>query len=445
MVSRHLYVSGFDARTDVARLFLPRVYWTWTDDTVRAFKEVYDAHFFNPALCQSKRAIHNLTWGDWGLFSEIRDTTDVLLGALVSKSPVLIGWQHHACDGAVGDPFMFCYFEPFSMCKTSDFPRSVRRTYIRRNFDVFKNAGLETVWSNLLRRGLRLQQPPPEPEPEPECPVPEKEEAFGRCVELQLRQEELGGGAPSAGQAREDWRRYNCSAQAKNLNYLILQSRMAVFRALLFDVIFKPTPLLQAKINQVMQERASAPGPMLIVHARRTDKNQDGAKLMKQEASHDTKHTLFIITRLIKAAERLSKQSFGTLFVISDDPKLVLDKNTATILSHAGAKKPVVLVSRAGVDHIDQAQLAKGGHWTLKPEDRKNMNLALVADIMWAAGRASYVVGNGKSGVSQAAAQLIGARLKMDPNYLGLFEDDTTLLECVRETEDVAWLVEPEA
>jgi len=102
-----------------------------------------------------------------------------------------------------------------------------------------------------------------------------------------------------------------------------------------------------------------------------------------------------------------------------------------------------VFVSEASNDKDAANLMLQGGHVALPHEVLKKMNRNLLLDILWAADQASYVVGNGRSGVSQAIAQLLGARFKMDPNFLGLWEDDTTTLECLQETRDIAWLVEP--
>eukprot|EP00405_Crypthecodinium_cohnii_P035076 CAMPEP_0206530468 /NCGR_PEP_ID=MMETSP0325_2-20121206/3195_1 /ASSEMBLY_ACC=CAM_ASM_000347 /TAXON_ID=2866 /ORGANISM="Crypthecodinium cohnii, Strain Seligo" /LENGTH=507 /DNA_ID=CAMNT_0054026541 /DNA_START=55 /DNA_END=1578 /DNA_ORIENTATION=+ len=436
-VPRHLYSSGFDARQDVARLFYPRILWVWSEETVEYLRELWFDFFYSGKMCKMRRKISRLEWGWWGLFSEMRDAMDVMWSAFLTKTPLEVEDQDRPCGEVKdkrfqGNPWMSCFFEPLTSCNSSDFPESESR-----NLDVWKISRFGYLWDALMQHGLR----PTQPQLQQDCQVNKTDQAFGKCVELQMVHAQLDAKMDSA--AQEDWDRYDCKSKGADLQFILAQSRMSIMRALLFRLIFKPVPFILERVDEVRTERAHLPSPMLIVHIRRTDKVADGSALFKQEATSKIKQTLIIIKRLIRAAERLSKQEFGSLFVISDNPSIAIDPEAGEVLSSAGSRSPVVLMSRAGVDKIDTKTLEKGGHEKLSVLDRKNMNAALLADILWAVERASYIVGNGRSGVSQIITQLIGARLNMDPNFLGLFEDDLTTLECLKETEEIAWLVAP--
>merc|ERR1712216_123717 len=70
---------------------------------------------------------------------------------------------------------------------------------------------------------------------------------------------------------------------------------------------------------------------------------------------------------------------------------------------------------------FDDEKLDQGHErWSKKPE----LYLQVLAEVYAAAEWSQYVVGCGSSGVSQLLAQLLGARFGMDPNVLGLWEDD---------------------
>merc|ERR1712048_994209 len=56
--------------------------------------------------------------------------------------------------------------------------------------------------------------------------------------------------------------------------------------------------------------------------------------------------------------------------------------------------------------------------------NRYASGLQVLAESFAAAKRAHYVVGCGSSGVTQLVAQLIAGNVHMDPNRLGLWEDD---------------------
>lgn len=72
------------------------------------------------------------------------------------------------------------------------------------------------------------------------------------------------------------------------------------------------------------------------------------------------------------------------------------------------------------------------------------MDRELIASIIFAAKHSSYMVGHGRSGVSQFLAQLIGAKYRMCPSQqiISLFEDDMVLLKNLPETQDWKWYIQ---
>mmetsp|Transcript_55386 Transcript_55386/g.121080 ORF Transcript_55386/g.121080 Transcript_55386/m.121080 type:complete len:498 (+) Transcript_55386:105-1598(+) len=436
-VPRHLYASGFDARTDVANLQYPRAIWVWTDNTVKFFQRELEQHVTNKSLCKSNTTewTMELRWGGWGLFSEVRDAGDMLLGSLVTASPMFVQDQDHPCDKEHENapPYLFCYFEPLTVCRKGDKAEGPKHAYLDR-YPYIWDGRSESFWDILQKNDLRATRLPLPGD----CPL--RADKFSKCLDIR-RSFPHDYLMPS--HIMEDWKRNLCESKAEALQKHLIHSQGSVLRALLFASSFKLVPDVKKSLDEVRAQREHLPMPMLVVHIRRTDKKNDFAQLMKQESAATLDHTLFIIVRLIKAVERLSGKPFGSLFVISDDPRIASDKAAHDILSGAGANAPVVFVSEASNDKDAANLMLQGGHVALPHEVLKKMNRNLLLDILWAADQASYVVGNGRSGVSQAIAQLLGARFKMDPNFLGLWEDDTTTLECLQETRDIAWLVEP--
>ena len=70
------------------------------------------------------------------------------------------------------------------------------------------------------------------------------------------------------------------------------------------------------------------------------------------------------------------------------------------------------------------------------------MDREIVASMIFVSRHSSYLVGYGRSGESQVTSQLLGARHRMCPSTLSLFEDDPILLDDLVETKDWAWLLE---
>jgi hypothetical protein len=77
----------------------------------------------------------------------------------------------------------------------------------------------------------------------------------------------------------------------------------------------------------------------------------------------------------------------------------------------------------------------------LNSQQHDVMDRELVASISFAAKHASYVIGYGRSGVSQILAQLVGARQRICPSQVSLFEDDMVLLQNLDETKDWYWFI----
>jgi hypothetical protein len=115
LAARKFYAAGFDARHGVNATNHSH-YWRWTEDTDKAFKEVWD-NAMNPPSCSNDTTFLKVQRQNWGLGSRIRDTMDVLLGALNLESAVIHEGSNICPSEEANDPFMLCLFEPFSACQ----------------------------------------------------------------------------------------------------------------------------------------------------------------------------------------------------------------------------------------------------------------------------------------------------------------------------------------
>ena len=65
------------------------------------------------------------------------------------------------------------------------------------------------------------------------------------------------------------------------------------------------------------------------------------------------------------------------------------------------------------------SELSSKGHTVLKGEAHSKLDLYVLSEAVLASEYGSYIVGNGKSGLSQFVAQRLAAKFRMDPNVLG--------------------------
>jgi hypothetical protein len=201
-----------------------------------------------------------------------------------------------------------------------------------------------------------------------------------------------------------------------------------------------------------LEKRLEPKPPMLTVHLRRTDKKDDTfgtkrrkarTKLNRHETRTSMNETMVVIRALIRAAERLSGLQFNSIFLMSDEPGAFSAEST-NYLSSALLRqtKPKLIfndfVQTSLANHTDYLQ---HGHSVLGKKEHAMMDRELVASMIFVSRHASYLVGYGRSGVSQVTSHLLGAQHRMCPSTLSLFEDDLILLDHLVETKDWLWLL----
>jgi hypothetical protein len=165
--------------------------------------------------------------------------------------------------------------------------------------------------------------------------------------------------------------------------------------------------------------------------------------MLKHELRSNYKETLVVVRRLIRAAERLSGLQFQSIFLLSDEPTLFSSEATHYLsTSVRSPTKPKVIFNDYVAKHLaNHEAYRKDGHGGLTGEEHAMIDRELAAEMALAGKHSSYIVGNGKSGISQLISQLIGAKYRMCPSTVSLFEDDTILLDSLYETMEWSWLL----
>jgi hypothetical protein len=211
--------------------------------------------------------------------------------------------------------------------------------------------------------------------------------------------------------------------------------RLAMFRSLLLRVAFKPNRRLRQGIDTLttkagVKEFAQS-RTLVALHVRRTDKKIDfgnsglgGAPPPQWSLSLSEGPTSVAAFRpLLDFVRQYTKASTG-FFLLSDDPRVYRPEILNALFRSGNQTSPWVgnPFMRSGfLASFDDRKLDEGHEsWSGKPE----LYSQVLAEVYAAAEWSHYVVGCGSSGVSQLVVQLMGARFGIDPNVLGLWEDD---------------------
>lgn len=391
LAPRELWASGFDAKMAPQKIASnsSTLSWrtlVWTKETVDTFREVYN-EAMNPSVCDD---IDDVTIADkpyWGLTSRIRDFQDILIGLAIKGTLVLHRNGGAGCpdeSASHSDPFMRCIFEPFSRCQneTSLHPSYPART---RMDDVEKNPSHFIQPLLKVLRGAGLAE----------------------------------SGVSNTGQEE--------SGEPAGYQYL------GAIRSLLQTTAFKFSARVEKRVAELEKSFGNFDGPMLIVHIRRTDKVTDSQQMPDwYDVSGDDislMESLKTILKLIEFAESHAGKHYKSLYVISDDPR-VFGVEYNKVLQNATARAARILYN----PYINEAfsgdnRWLKNGHTSRSSDDHGAIDLELAADMHFAIKHGSHIVGCGRSGISQFIAQGLGAKYMVDPNALGVFEDDSVLLQ----------------
>jgi len=412
-VERELWASGFDFKTQPESTLQQGQVWTWQEETVKVFQAIFD-EVQNPCDCNAL-PVALADKAGWGLTSRIRDFEDVLLGGMMAglmtlNAPLTSHGSDFKClyKDNRADPFMNCIFQPFSRCQAerrNSTPKEKRHRW-KELYDSARFYRLvSNWWTRLQQAGLRLRDT--------------KSEVLDfkkiRGVE--------------DGESNKTQKRGELELEPKLSNETDTgHRRLGVLRALLASVSFQPSELVNRRLMELEHALARPEGLMLVVHVRRTDKNLELPGSFKHNSSNGVVD-LSAIFALIKLAETAIQQNYTSFYLISDDPSVFQEPKLSMLRAAFAANavplyNPYVVQSFAG----DSAWRARG-HAALATHT--TTDIELMADIFYAAEHGTHLVGCGRSGISQLIAQKLGAKLKIDPNVLTLFEDDRALLKNV--------------
>ncbi|KAG7343406.1 hypothetical protein IV203_021351 [Nitzschia inconspicua] len=471
---RTMYTAGYDARVFVKPSTNPYISWQWTAKTERYIDNLYNS-VMNPTSCsrdtqnQGQHTIRLLKQ-PWGLGSRIRDTVDIMLAALDVNRTVLHAGTTTQCpfltpngqvimnininNNELQDPYMNCLYQTFSKCQGvspvnqlvnvrrawglfNEVPGGTlveRRRYTQRDIDQ----AVHRWWKELLHHGLHAVQYTTE---------------SSTGITTTTTTTTISESSSMQQQPLLSSRTLTKPPMAS------LDDKYSVIRALMARQVFSPskvTPWVQQRVVE-LEQQANLVGssslssstttsvfqsPTLVVHLRRTDKVRDEAPLYPHEQRPSIPETLVVIRALMRAAQRLSGMEFRSIFFMSDEPQ-AFRREHIEYLSSTLPQRPVVFFS----DYVwktlsNHSEYRDRGHeFFIDSIDHDIMDHELVATMTFAAKHGSYLVGYGRSGVSQLLAQLIGAKHRICPSQVSLFEDDMVLLQELEETRDWLWYI----
>lgn len=293
---------------------------------------------------------------------------------------------------------MLCQFRPFSVCQGKRAVNTIEKlvhpgdkVWTRDASEL--HSAVAGVWSHLSAAGLRADS------------WDSKKEMFSSMPV----QEEISG-------ARQ----------------------LGILRSLMASVAFEPSALVENRVQELEVAVAPPAGPMLVVHIRRTDKVRDKSQGIYSPAKHakakwttskNPLNSIVAIKALIKKTELLGGTPFRSFFLIADDPEY-FRSDVLRALQSAFAEEPRPLFNPYILSQFSHDQNWKAlGAFNIS--NTTEIDIQLMADVVFASRHGSYVVGCGRSGISQLIAQRLGARFLMDPNELALFEDDMTMMRTV--------------
>jgi len=214
--------------------------------------------------------------------------------------------------------------------------------------------------------------------------------------------------------------------------------RLSMLRSLLLRVAFRPNEALQERTGELVAA-ARLPslherGPMLALHVRRTDKRKDfrGRSVAASLSKVGTGQSVSSFRSLVGWLEREAGAA-ASFFLMSDDPRTfreeVYEALKGFFADGSIPRAQSSFVSAGSVSRLDGEAL-DAGHETW--QHKRELYRDVLAEALAAGRYASHVVGCGSAGITQLIAQLIGGRVGVDPNLVGLWEDDPVTERFVR-------------
>lgn len=406
--AKHMWASGFDAKSDAPFEAAQSDWISWTDDAVVIFEQWWRSVQFPPGGCQAGAKKNGFIEAridmDWGVTSVMRDVVDQLLYGLLTDRFVVFSTfvEQHArvamadyrtCSAGNHPWLEQCFFKTLVGC-TDDYlggllgiGEQVERRVPKITEDtVWFLQRTDPLWEVLLKeKAVKLHH-----------------HAEGK---LHIQQQHA--------------------------------ERLAMLRSLMLHVAFQPNDRLEQAIAQV-QHRAglstlNGPGPRLAVHIRRTDKINDFTKddqqsgvskrIYQNETSQGLVKSLSTVSNILLPWIDHATSPISAVFLMSDDWRMFQPLLTNELRKNLKNTSAQVVFDPSSAKFTPRdVTLLNQGHeaWGHRAET----SLQVLAESYAAARWADYIVGCGSSGVTQLIAQLMSGVAHMDPNSLGLWEDD---------------------
>jgi len=436
LLARSQWGSGFDAKfSAVPRTSFRDKWLTWNADAEVIFDRWWRRTQLPAEGCAARAENSGFLSArvdmEWGITSAMRDVEDQLLFGLLENKLVVFSdfveqkdvivdamTQYSKQCGGTGSRAWLeeCYFENLTAC-TGEFragrmgcpeQQLGRRTFkLTSDYSWFLQKS-QPLWDELVRAGAVGWRAA-----SAESRLLNSPAALRNISELELA--ELGREGP--GQRQE------------------AAERLGMLRALLLRVAFRPGAALREAIASIERRtglaEAARTGPLAVVHVRRTDKAIDflgGAQRPDERSAYaagsgSVASSLTAIGDVLLPWLERATQPLSGLFLMSDDWHSYEPEATKRLVRSLRNTSLKVMFDEESrrLEPADAAKLSLGHEaWGNKAA----IGLQVLAESFAAAKQADYIVGCGSSGVTQLVAQLIGGRVGMDPNVLGLWEDD---------------------
>jgi hypothetical protein len=419
------------------------------------------------ALAVNASLFNEVRCARWGLFSMMRDLGSWIIKDLSEgKASLQRSDVGHLCkkycNNARGtfDQHLGCFFAPLSACHSPyeghsgppsriDLSNAATMQMDSLEIDALAGPGDWDKW--LLEGGTRWAshaslQPPDSPRAHVELvsrlPVPVGAAAHSSYThpdEESVNRKTSAAPAPAQKPACASSAQYE---QAVKISFL---------RSMIAGLSYRPLPEIIGKVLTLenafgLAKHTHTPlnrnarhlhHPMLILHARRTDKaNDQGLVKAVRDKYPSGQLPVSVYVDMMRTLERevLDGQQFKSIFVLSDDLEVWNHRDefgNRTVLVN-----PYWTHGQTS-ELLNDNEWRRRGHVKLRVLGNKagedslmfNFHAQLVVDVLFAAKHGDYLLGCGGSGVSQLIAQLLGHRERIDGSWLSLWEEDFLEME----------------
>lgn len=423
--------SAFSVHKDVPLL-------TWTDAAVKRVGDAWRAVQFRETC---DRVIYMTRAYDWGITSQMRDYSDLLIvSALAFNRTLILASDAERPKWCKENAWLGCFFEPLSANTCSKALAQLRGLSVVKAWPGVVN-GTDDIPSSLggRRRALKLVS----------------SARFVNLLEdpsyfpVRLWQDMVASGevhmhAIHGARIRIDITSYCHQHHGPDRAHLCHTLALSALRSMLAGIVFRPrVHILQAshdimarlaRMQTQVHTESTHPARCLAVHLRWTDKATDGG----QAASLTKDAMLAGVERALKRIARMTGRAYQCLLVLSDDDEVAVGALKQVMGSAITVVSISDIRSMFGSPREYDAYRSRGHEYVLaalstatprslmrsrKPDHYRYFS-SVIVDAWIASLAADYLIGVGTSGVSQLVAQWLGARMHADGNGFAVWQED---------------------